>query len=177
MNTEIFFSVKLKSFSKWVRCVIAQVLLARVSYFPLIYDKLNRQFQHSISSSEDDQLWLEYQGKPLKWYVCMCIVYIYIYAGHCHHTQNTTHTRTHIHTHAHTHTHMHTHTYTHMHTHAHACTHTHTHAHTHTHTCTHIHTHNTHTHAHKASQCYHTGIIQLEYTMTWSHHPVYNCGR
>ncbi|XP_065916844.1 autophagy protein 5-like [Dysidea avara] len=57
------------------------MLLPRISYFPLAYDKLNRQFQHAISGSEDDQLWLEYQGKPLKWHYPVGVHYDLVSSG------------------------------------------------------------------------------------------------
>ncbi|KAL3280137.1 hypothetical protein HHI36_017640 [Cryptolaemus montrouzieri] len=45
------------------------LMVPRVSYFPLVIDKVRKHFLRYIASDKMDQvMWLEYNGQPLKWH-------------------------------------------------------------------------------------------------------------
>eukprot|EP00112_Aurelia_sp_Birch-Aquarium-sp1_P023470 Seg700.13 transcript_id=Seg700.13/GoldUCD/mRNA.D3Y31 product="Autophagy protein 5" protein_id=Seg700.13/GoldUCD/D3Y31 len=44
------------------------ILVPRLSYFPLVVDKMCRHFQTATGQSDSDEMWMEYQGQPLKWH-------------------------------------------------------------------------------------------------------------
>ena len=44
-----------------------QILVPRLSYFPLVVDKMCRHYQIAAGQNDADEMWLEYQGQPLKW--------------------------------------------------------------------------------------------------------------
>ena len=46
---------------------VLQVLLPRLSYFPLVVDKMCRHNQIAAGQNDADEMWMEYQGQPLKW--------------------------------------------------------------------------------------------------------------
>ena len=53
------------------------MLLPRVSYFPLVYDKLVKLYARAVSASLDDKIWLSYGPSPLKWSVNSSILSVY----------------------------------------------------------------------------------------------------
>ncbi len=45
-----------------------QMMLPRVSYFPLVYEKLEKLYSRSVNVDEREQeLWLSAEDVPLKW--------------------------------------------------------------------------------------------------------------
>lgn len=48
-----------------------QMLVPRVSYFPLIYDKLERLYARAAgyNPGNQEEIWLSYEDIPLKWCV------------------------------------------------------------------------------------------------------------
>jgi len=44
------------------------LLVPRMSYFPLVTDRVAKHFSVSITPEEGDELWLEYNGEPLRWH-------------------------------------------------------------------------------------------------------------
>ena len=54
------------------------MLVSRVSYFPLIYDKLERLYARAAhhQPGDQDEIWLSYEDIPLKW-----CVYNYRFVG------------------------------------------------------------------------------------------------
>lgn len=64
------------------------MLIPRVSYFPLVYEKLEKLFARSVDykPGPDRELWLESEETPLKWYefvgvssiVCVYSVYFHL---------------------------------------------------------------------------------------------------
>ncbi|KAK9736625.1 Autophagy protein Apg5 [Popillia japonica] len=45
------------------------LMVPRLSYFPLVTDKVKKYFLKFISNEKEDQeMWLEYDGQPLKWH-------------------------------------------------------------------------------------------------------------
>eukprot|EP00088_Acartia_fossae_P054637 TRINITY_DN6297_c0_g1_i2.p1 TRINITY_DN6297_c0_g1~~TRINITY_DN6297_c0_g1_i2.p1 ORF type:complete len:267 (-),score=38.17 TRINITY_DN6297_c0_g1_i2:223-1023(-) len=44
------------------------LMLPRMSYLPLITEKLAKHFQNKEKSRQVDKLWLDYKGTPLKWH-------------------------------------------------------------------------------------------------------------
>eukprot|EP00794_Sanderia_malayensis_P016032 gene16032-17652_t len=44
------------------------MLVPRLSYFPLVVDKMCRHFQKAAGQNDSDEMWLEYEGQPLKWH-------------------------------------------------------------------------------------------------------------
>ncbi|XP_019852942.1 PREDICTED: autophagy protein 5-like [Amphimedon queenslandica] len=51
------------------------MLLPRVSYFPLVYDKLVKLYARAVSASLDDKIWLSYGPSPLKWHYPVGILF------------------------------------------------------------------------------------------------------
>eukprot|EP00118_Oscarella_pearsei_P026002 m.309200 g.309200 ORF g.309200 m.309200 type:complete len:270 (+) comp45777_c0_seq1:36-845(+) len=43
------------------------LLLPRMSYLPLVTDKVKLHFQKTVSQEEGDEMWFEYDDQPLKW--------------------------------------------------------------------------------------------------------------
>ncbi len=48
--------------------VIFQLLVPRQSYFPLVTDKVQRHFLKYVDPDSHGEMWLEYNGQPLRWY-------------------------------------------------------------------------------------------------------------
>lgn len=48
-------------------CLFFQLLVPRVSYFPLVTEKLQKYFASHVDPGEVDEMWLEYNGVALKW--------------------------------------------------------------------------------------------------------------
>lgn len=45
------------------------LMVPRVSYFPLVIDKVRKHFlRYVISDKMDQVMWLEFNGQPLKWH-------------------------------------------------------------------------------------------------------------
>jgi len=44
------------------------ILVPRLSYFPLVVDKMCRHYQIAAGQNDADEMWLEFQGQPLKWH-------------------------------------------------------------------------------------------------------------
>ncbi|XP_035687247.1 autophagy protein 5-like isoform X2 [Branchiostoma floridae] len=44
------------------------LLVPRQSYFPLVADKVQRYFLKYTANSQGEEMWLEYEGQPLKWH-------------------------------------------------------------------------------------------------------------
>lgn len=48
--------------------VCVQMMLPRVSYFPLVYEKLEKLFSRSVDVDvAEKELWLSVEDIPLKW--------------------------------------------------------------------------------------------------------------
>ena len=43
------------------------MMIPRVSYFPLVYEKLNKLYAKVTSRGAEDELWLSAEATPLKW--------------------------------------------------------------------------------------------------------------
>lgn len=51
-------------------------MVPRLSYFPLVTDKVRKHFQKHISTDKQDQeMWLEYNGQPMKWHFPIGVLY------------------------------------------------------------------------------------------------------
>ena len=46
---------------------VLQMMIPRVSFFPLVYDKLDRLYSRAAGRQADDELWLSAEATPLKW--------------------------------------------------------------------------------------------------------------
>lgn len=46
-------------------------MVPRVSYFPLVIDKVIKHFNRFVAESKHNSadMWLDFEGQPLKWYV------------------------------------------------------------------------------------------------------------
>lgn len=44
-----------------------QLLVPRMTYFPLITEKIQNYFTPFVNVNSEDQLWLEQNGSPVKW--------------------------------------------------------------------------------------------------------------
>ncbi|XP_065670365.1 autophagy protein 5 [Hydra vulgaris] len=51
------------------------LLVPRMSYFPLVTDKVFRHFQKASNQDDIDKMWLEYNGQPLKWHYPIGVLY------------------------------------------------------------------------------------------------------
>nr|CAG4645034.1 EOG090X0BB3 [Leptodora kindtii] len=52
------------------------LMIPRMTYFPLIIDKVRRHFIRSLSSDKtDSEMWLEFEMKPLKWHLPVGLLY------------------------------------------------------------------------------------------------------
>ncbi|CAK1548231.1 unnamed protein product [Leptosia nina] len=52
------------------------VMVPRLSYFPLVIDKMKRHFLRFISQENaDNEMWLDYNGQPLKWHYPIGFLY------------------------------------------------------------------------------------------------------
>ena len=47
-------------------------MVSRVTYFPLVMDKVLKYFSRFVTELKHNcqDLWLEFEGQPLKWFVC-----------------------------------------------------------------------------------------------------------
>ena len=51
-------------------------MVSRQTYFPLVLDKVQRHFSDSVSTSlKQNELWLDYNGTPLKWHYPVGLLY------------------------------------------------------------------------------------------------------
>ncbi|XP_049887459.1 autophagy protein 5 [Pectinophora gossypiella] len=58
------------------------VMVPRLSYFPLVTDKMKRHFLRYISQENaDNEMWLDYNGQPLKWHYPIGFLYD-LFCGH-----------------------------------------------------------------------------------------------
>lgn len=48
------------------------MLVPRISYFPLVYDKLEKLYARALQASAEDEIWLSSGTTPLKWWVHVC---------------------------------------------------------------------------------------------------------
>lgn len=46
-----------------------QLLLPRVSYLTLVTDKVKKHFQKVMKPDDVEEMWFEYEGTALKWWV------------------------------------------------------------------------------------------------------------
>lgn len=53
-----------------------QLLLPRISYLTLVTDKVKKHFQKVMRQEEVNEIWFEYEGTPLKWWVDLTL-YLY----------------------------------------------------------------------------------------------------
>lgn len=53
-----------------------QLLLPRISYLTLVTDKVKKHFQKVMRQEEINEIWFEYEGTPLKWWVYFAL-YLY----------------------------------------------------------------------------------------------------
>lgn len=51
------------------------VLVPRISYFPLVLEKAQKYFSGFVTEEDGDELWLDYQGIPLKWHYPIGVIY------------------------------------------------------------------------------------------------------
>lgn len=42
-------------------------MVPRQSYFPLVTEKVNRHFSQYIDKDKSGEMWLDFDGQPLKW--------------------------------------------------------------------------------------------------------------
>ena len=47
------------------------MMLPRISYFPFVYDKLEKLFARAVGASLEDKIWLSFGPTPLKWLVTL----------------------------------------------------------------------------------------------------------
>lgn len=57
------------------------LMVPRLSYFPLVTDKVRKHFARHVSPEhQDGELWLEYSGQPLKWHYPIGVLFdLYAY--------------------------------------------------------------------------------------------------
>jgi autophagy-related protein 5 len=54
-------------------------MVARQTYFPMVTEKVQRYFSdYVISSNKSNQIWLDYNGTPLKWYFFLLISFYFV---------------------------------------------------------------------------------------------------
>ncbi|XP_030747753.1 autophagy protein 5 [Sitophilus oryzae] len=52
------------------------LMVPRLSYFPLVMDKVKKHFLKYITNDKQDQeMWLEYNGQPMKWHFPIGVLY------------------------------------------------------------------------------------------------------
>lgn len=51
--------------------IFFQLLLPRVSYLTLVTDKVKKHFLKVMKAEDVEEMWFEYEGTPLKWYVVL----------------------------------------------------------------------------------------------------------
>ena len=51
-----------------------QIMCPRISYFPLVMDKVIKYFSRFVEQSKQQgtDLWIEYEDRPIKWYDLQC---------------------------------------------------------------------------------------------------------
>ena len=54
-----------------------QLLVPRQSYLPLVTDKVQRHFLKYADPESHGEMWLEYNGQPLKWYVTLLLTHVW----------------------------------------------------------------------------------------------------
>ena len=54
--------------------ILAQMMVPRVSFFPLVYEKLEKQYARAAGKQAEDELWLSAETTPLKWWAIGCWV-------------------------------------------------------------------------------------------------------
>lgn len=58
----------------WPVLIFFQLLLPRVSYLTLVTDKVKKHFLKVMKAEDVEEIWFEYEGSPLKWYVLLSAV-------------------------------------------------------------------------------------------------------
>lgn len=52
------------------------LMVPRVSYFPLVTDKVRKHFlKYTANDKQEQELWVEYNGQPLKWHYPIGVLY------------------------------------------------------------------------------------------------------
>lgn len=51
------------------------LMLPRLSYFPLVTDKVNKHFSKYVNQEEATEMWLAYSEQPLKWHYPIGVLY------------------------------------------------------------------------------------------------------
>lgn len=51
------------------------LMVPRLSYFPLVTDRLQRYFTKYVGQDRIEELWLEFDGQPLKWHYPVGVLY------------------------------------------------------------------------------------------------------
>ncbi|XP_050394517.1 autophagy protein 5 [Patella vulgata] len=59
------------------------LLVPRQSYFPLVTDKVQRHFVQSVDPEKHGEMWLEYEGQPLKWHYPVGVLFDLFTSGNC----------------------------------------------------------------------------------------------
>ena len=50
-----------------VACVVPQMMIPRVSYLPLVYEKLDKLYSRAAGRQVEDEVWVSAEATPLKW--------------------------------------------------------------------------------------------------------------
>ncbi|GJQ74644.1 putative involved in autophagic vesicle formation [Trypoxylus dichotomus] len=59
------------------------LMVPRLSYFPLVTDKVKKYFLKFLSNEKEDQeMWLEYDGQPLKWHFPIGVLFDLFMVSH-----------------------------------------------------------------------------------------------
>lgn len=68
-------------FSPLLNVILSKLMVSRQTYFPLIYDKVQKNFVDHVSpTSKTNEIWLEFNGIPLKWHYPVGLLYdLYMY--------------------------------------------------------------------------------------------------
>nr|QHA24496.1 autophagy protein 5 [Rhipicephalus haemaphysaloides haemaphysaloides] len=52
------------------------LMISRISYFPLVVDKVHKHFSRHVDERyHGNEMWLEYNGQPLKWHLPIGVLY------------------------------------------------------------------------------------------------------
>ncbi|XP_076258968.1 autophagy protein 5 [Rhynchophorus ferrugineus] len=58
------------------------LMVPRLSYFPLVTDKVKKHFLKYVSNDKQDhEMWLEYNGQPMKWHFPIGVLYDFLVEG------------------------------------------------------------------------------------------------
>ena len=47
--------------------VVPQMMIPRVSYLPLVYEKLDKLYSRAAGRQAEDEVWVSAEATPLKW--------------------------------------------------------------------------------------------------------------